>query len=182
MSFDAWLLEPQLPDVIDLAKAFPDTTIVLDHVGTPLGLGGYAGKRQERFGIWRDNIRALAALPNVSVKVGGTAMRCSPASDSYMATRRLRLGAAWPRSGGYVDACIQAFGPRRCMFESNASRSTARNVRIRRAVEHLQDPGGWLFGGRKDRPVQRHRPPGLSAGHLAIAARHSRRNSCTTRN
>ena len=56
LSFDAWLLEPQLPDLIDLARAFPDTTIVLDHVGTPLGIGRYKGKREERFAIWRDNI------------------------------------------------------------------------------------------------------------------------------
>ncbi len=60
LSFDAWLLEPQLPDLIDLAQAFPDTSIVLDHVGTPLGIASYSGRRDERFPIWRDNIRKLA--------------------------------------------------------------------------------------------------------------------------
>jgi len=118
LSFDAWLLEPQLPDVIELAKAFPDTTIVLDHVGTPLGIGGYAGKRQERFGVWREAIKSLAALPNVSVKVGGLAM-VFPGFDSYMATPRAgskQLAEEWRP---YVDACIQDFGPKRCMFESN---------------------------------------------------------------
>ncbi len=54
LSFDAWLVEPQLPDLIDLARAFPDTTIVLDHVGTPLGIGRYRGKLEERFGVWRE--------------------------------------------------------------------------------------------------------------------------------
>ena len=44
LSFDAWLLEPQLPDVIDLARAFPETAIVLDHVGTPLGRASFAGR------------------------------------------------------------------------------------------------------------------------------------------
>ena len=66
LSFDAWLLEPQIPDLIDLARAFPDTTIVLDHVGTPLGIGRYRGKLKERFGDWNSNIRELAALLNVA--------------------------------------------------------------------------------------------------------------------
>src|SRR5205823_1464058 len=52
LSFDTWLLEPQLPDLVDLARAFPETTIVLDHVGTPLGIAAYAGKREARFGPW----------------------------------------------------------------------------------------------------------------------------------
>ncbi len=118
LSFDAWLLEPQLPDLIDLARAFPDTAIVLDHVGTPLGIGAYAGKREERFGAWRDNIRALAKCENVVVKVGGLPMpfagwklrmhEADPASEV--------LAAQWKP---YVEATIEAFGAGRCMFESN---------------------------------------------------------------
>src|SRR5215469_1392268 len=46
LSFDAWLLEPQLPDLIDLVRAFPDIPVVLDHVGTPLGLSTYEGRRE----------------------------------------------------------------------------------------------------------------------------------------
>ena len=118
LSFDAWLLEPQIPDLVDLARAFPDTTIVLDHVGTPLGIGAYAGRREERFGIWRDNIRTLAKCPNVYVKLGGLPMpfvgwraRMAdplPASDA--------LAAQWRP---YIETCIEAFGPGRGMFESN---------------------------------------------------------------
>ena len=118
LSFDAWLLEPQLPDLIDLARAFPETTIVLDHVGTPLGIGAYAGRRDERFGAWRDNIRALAKCPNVVVKLGGLPMPFAgwrkrmaeplPTSET--------LAAQWKP---YIDACIEAFGPARGMFESN---------------------------------------------------------------
>jgi predicted TIM-barrel fold metal-dependent hydrolase len=118
LSFDAWLLEPQLGEVLDLARAFPETAIVLDHVGTPLGIGSYAGRREERFGVWHDAIRALAALPNVSVKVGGLAM-VFPGFASFMSSppaSSVQLAAEWRP---YVDACIQAFGPRRCMFESN---------------------------------------------------------------
>lgn len=118
LSFDAWLLEPQLPDLIDLARAFPDTSIVLDHVGTPLGLGRYEGRREERFPIWRDNIRALAASPNVTVKLGGLAMAfCN--FPSFLAEPRAsseQLAREWRP---YIETCIEAFGPDRCMFESN---------------------------------------------------------------
>jgi L-fuconolactonase len=118
LSFDAWLLEPQLPDLIDLAHAFPDTTIVLDHVGTPLGIAAYAGRREERFGMWRDNIRALAQSANVRVKVGGLAM-AFPGFDSFMSSppaSSTQLAAEWKP---YVETCIEAFGTDRCMFESN---------------------------------------------------------------
>ena len=118
LSFDAWLLEPQLPDLIALAHAFPDTPIVLDHVGTPLGIASYAGRREERFPIWRDNIRALAACPQVSVKLGGLAM-AFPGFDSFMsrpAATSTQLAAEWKP---YIETCIEAFGPDRAMFESN---------------------------------------------------------------
>ena len=118
LSFDAWLLEPQLPDLVDLARAFPETTIVLDHVGTPLGIGVYAGRRAERFGVWRDQIRALAALPKVNVKLGGLAMPfCGfPSFMSSPAASSAQLAQEWRP---YVETCIEAFGPSRCMFESN---------------------------------------------------------------
>ena len=118
LSFDAWILEPQLPDLIDLARAFPDTTIVLDHVGTPLGIGAYAGRRGERFGAWRESIQTLAACSNVVVKLGGLAMPFA-GFDSFMSTPRatsVELAAEWKP---YIDTCIEAFGPARGMFESN---------------------------------------------------------------
>lgn len=118
LSFDAWLLEPQLPDLIDLARAFPDTPIVLDHVGTPLGIASYAGRRDERFGVWRDNIRELAKSPKVFVKLGGLAM-VFPGFASFMAdppASSSQLAEEWRP---YIETCIEAFGPGRCMFESN---------------------------------------------------------------
>jgi predicted TIM-barrel fold metal-dependent hydrolase len=118
LSFDAWLLEPQLPDLIDLAKAFPDTPIVLDHVGTPLGIASYKGKREERFPTWRDNIRKLAKSENVVVKLGGLAMAfcCFPSFRSNPPAHSEQLAREW---GPYIETCIEAFGPNRCMFESN---------------------------------------------------------------
>lgn len=118
LSFDAWLLEPQLPDLIDLARAFPETTIVLDHVGTPLGIASYHGKRGERFPVWRDNILKLSKCPNVVVKLGGLAM-CFPGFESFMSnppTSSEVLAEEWQP---YIETCIEAFGPERCMFESN---------------------------------------------------------------
>src|SRR5450432_3849840 len=109
LSFDAWLLEPQIPDLIDLARAFPATAIVLDHVGTPLGIASYAGRREERFGVWRDNVRALAKSQNVSVKLGGLAM-VFPGFASFMASppaSSAQLATEWKP---YIETCIEAFG------------------------------------------------------------------------
>jgi len=118
LSLDLWALEPQLPGLVDLARAFPDVAMVVDHVGTPLGLGHYAGRRDERFALWADNIRALAACPNVMVKLGGLAMpfcgfegmgpEVRPSSEM--------LATAWRP---YIETCIEAFGADRAMFESN---------------------------------------------------------------
>ena len=118
LSFDAWVLEPQLADVISLAKAFPDTMIIVDHVGTPLGIGAYKGRREERFPIWRASMQALAELPNVCVKLGGLAMPfCGfDCVDGQARPGSEVLAAAWKP---YVETCIEAFGADRCMFESN---------------------------------------------------------------
>ncbi len=116
LSFDAWLLEPQLGELIDLARAFPDTSIILDHVGTPLGIAAYEGRREERFEPWRQSIRTLAELPNVTVKLGGLAMPFCGFDTDGDGPLSERLAALWKP---YIETCIEAFGARRCMFESN---------------------------------------------------------------
>jgi L-fuconolactonase len=118
LSFDAWLLEPQLPELIDLARSFPDTPVVLDHAGTPLGIACYQAKREERFPVWRENIRRLAALPNVSVKLGGLGMAfCSfPSFLQTPPATSAQLAGEWRP---YIETCIEFFGVDRCMFESN---------------------------------------------------------------
>jgi L-fuconolactonase len=118
LSFDAWLLEPQLPDLIDLARAFPDTTIVLDHVGTPLGIARYQGKREERFEEWRKNIRELAECENVVVKLGGLPMPFAGWRKSWREPQPSseQLAKEWKP---YIETCIEAFGVPRGMFESN---------------------------------------------------------------
>jgi predicted TIM-barrel fold metal-dependent hydrolase len=118
LSFDAWLLEPQLPDVIDLARAFPDQPICLDHCGTPLGNASYAGKLDENFERWRSNILELAQCENVVVKLGGLAMHnCAmPEQGPAAGVGSEELAALWKP---YIDTCIEAFGCKRAMFESN---------------------------------------------------------------
>ncbi|HET9159615.1 MAG TPA: amidohydrolase family protein, partial [Caulobacteraceae bacterium] len=118
LSFEAWLLEPQLPQLIALVNACPETQVVLDHVGTPLGIASYEGRRDERFPIWAANIRELARAPNVTVKLGGLAMSfCNfPSFLSEPAAPSHQLAKEW---GPYLDTCVEAFGADRCMFESN---------------------------------------------------------------
>ncbi len=118
LSFDAWMLEPQLPELIDLARAFPDTAIILDHVGTPLGIGAYAGKRDDRYNLWLANIRELAKSTEVSVKLGGLGMPFPgfPGLDGVNRPSSERLADLWRP---YIEPCIEAFGAERCMFESN---------------------------------------------------------------
>ncbi|MDF8331647.1 amidohydrolase family protein [Novosphingobium cyanobacteriorum] len=118
LTFDAWVCEPQLPDVIALARAFPEQPIVLDHCGTPLGIASYKGRLPERFDTWRASIRALAELPNVSIKLGGLAMAfcMMPSEGPAAGVGSEALAAMWRP---YIETCIEAFGPQRAMFESN---------------------------------------------------------------
>jgi predicted TIM-barrel fold metal-dependent hydrolase len=118
LTFEAWQYHPQLPDVISLARAVPETNIVLDHVGGPLGIGPYAGKRDAIFAEWDANIRELAKCSNVWVKLGGLGM----ATLGFDFQKRdvlpgsVELAEAWRP---YLETCIDAFGPERGMLESN---------------------------------------------------------------
>src|SRR5262249_37503818 len=117
-TFEAWQYHPQLPDVIALARAVPEAKIVLDHVGGPLGIGPYAGKRDQVFAEWSRNIRELAGCPNVYVKLGGLGMPIC-GFDHHKRDRlpgSEELAAAWRP---YLETCIAAFGVKRGMLESN---------------------------------------------------------------
>jgi L-fuconolactonase len=118
LSFDAWLYQPQIPELTGLARAFPDTVIILDHVGGPLGIGPYAGKRDQIFRQWKRDIAELATCENVHVKLGGLAMKIcgfdwhtqeSPPTSDQLTEANAR----------YYHYCIERFGVERCMFESN---------------------------------------------------------------
>ncbi|MGE5952863.1 MAG: amidohydrolase family protein [Qipengyuania vulgaris] len=153
LTFDAWLLEPQLGDVLDLAKAFPEQTIVLDHCGTPLGIASYKGKQHEHFDRWRASIKAIAECENVVVKLGGLAMAfCGlPADGPMKGHSSEHLAALWRP---YVETCIEAFGADRAMFESNypvdrwgASYEVLWNAFKRLSHSHSNDDRKALFAG-----------------------------------
>ncbi|OFZ99031.1 MAG: amidohydrolase [Betaproteobacteria bacterium RIFCSPLOWO2_02_FULL_62_17] len=117
LSYDAWMLFPQLPEAADLARAFPGITIILGHIGGLVGVGPYSN-RDEVLERWKRNVAEVAKCPNVVMKIGGIGLQ--------------RLGFGWherdkPTSSGelaqafapYCMHCIEQFGPERCMFESN---------------------------------------------------------------
>ena len=118
LSFDAWLFHPQIPELAALARAFPEQPIVLNHAGGPLGVGPFRGQREAIFPQWRKDMQALARCGNVQVKLGGLGMRVI----GYDLHKR-----PWPPGSEelarlwrpYIETCIDAFTPRRCMFESN---------------------------------------------------------------
>ena len=118
LSFDAYMYHPQLQEVADLANAFPGVTIILNHVGGPLGVGPYAGKRDEIFQEWKKSMSAVAASPNVVVKVGGLVMPVCGFDwhERAMPTTSRELAQV---TAPYYLHCIEQFGPDRCMFESN---------------------------------------------------------------
>ena len=151
LSFEGWCYHPQIPTLTDLARVFPDTTIILDHFGGPLGIGPYAGRADEVFADWRSAIGPLAECPNVYAKLGGIAMDINgfgwherevpPTSEELMeATRR------------YYEHTIEIFGVERCMFESNFpvdKLSTSYNVlwnSFKRLTEdYSKDERAFLF-------------------------------------
>ncbi|MDT2078809.1 MAG: amidohydrolase family protein [Planktomarina sp.] len=120
LTFDAWLLHPQIRDLTELARAFLDTTIIFDHFGGPLGIGPHEGKQAAIFLQWQRDIFELARCKNVVAKLGGLAMmingwgwdtRDSPAtSDEIVASHE----------GDYLHM-IDCLGPAGCMFESSSS-------------------------------------------------------------
>lgn len=118
LTYDTWHYHYQLGEFVELARAVPDTVMVLDHFGTPLGVGSYANRREEIFERWRDDIAEVARCDNVVAKLGGLAMPDNgfgwdvaarpPTSDELVAAQRR-----------YYEHTIECFGPDRCMLESN---------------------------------------------------------------
>ncbi len=118
LTYDTWHYHYQNRDFLRLARAAPQTTMVLDHFGTPIGVGPYVAQRDEIRAQWRADIAEIATCPNVVAKLGGLAMpdngfgwdtaQRPPTSDEFVEVQR-----EW-----YLHT-IDCFGPERCMFESN---------------------------------------------------------------
>ena len=118
LSFDAWVFHPQIPELTDLAQAHAGLTIILNHMAGPLGIGPYAENRELVFTRWKDHMAGLANCPNVFIKLGG---RCLTMAGFAWHKRQAPAGSAELATaiGPYYRACIEYFGPERCMFESN---------------------------------------------------------------
>ena len=129
LSFEAWVYHPQLSEVADLARAFPDVTIVLNHIGAPLGVGPYAGKRDEVFHAWNHGIVEVAQCPNVVVKLGGVGSLRS-GYDWHERTVKPSSQELAQILRPYLDHCIEKFGVERCMFESNFPVEKASNTYV----------------------------------------------------
>ena len=118
LTYDSWQYHHQAREFLELARAVPGTTMVLDHFSTPLGVGPFADQTEEIFAVWKTDMADIAACPNVVAKLGGMAMPDNgfgwhlgerPAtSDQFVAAQ-----------GRYYEHMIECFGPERCMFESN---------------------------------------------------------------
>jgi predicted TIM-barrel fold metal-dependent hydrolase len=118
LTYDTWHYHYQNREFLELARAVPGTTMVLDHFGTPLGVGPYSSQREHIFEQWKTDIADIAACENVVAKIGGLAMPDNgfgwhtaerpPTSDEFVEAQ-----------GRYYLHTIEQFGPERCMFESN---------------------------------------------------------------
>ncbi|MED5225928.1 MAG: amidohydrolase family protein [Pseudomonadota bacterium] len=118
LSFEAWLYHTQIDEVSMLADAFPDQNIVLNHFGGPIGIGPYENKRAEVFANWKKSILNLSKRANVYVKLGGLGMVLNgyQFENRQIPPNSNELANEWRP---FFETTIEAFGPDRCMFESN---------------------------------------------------------------
>ena len=118
LTYDVWMFHRQLPEIITLARRAPATTIIVDHLGGPLGVGPYAGKRAEVLDYCRGQLAQLAQLPNVRIKLGGIGMTTYGNGWHKRPTppHSREIAADW---GDFMRWCIDTFSPQRALFESN---------------------------------------------------------------
>ena len=109
---------PQLPEIADFARAMPDLPVIVNHIGGVSRVGIYANKDDEIIPHWREGIAAVAACPNVTMKLGGMGM---PRFGYGWHSRGVPIGSEElaEAMAPWMNHCIEQFGPDRCMFESN---------------------------------------------------------------
>lgn len=118
LAYDVFCFHPQLPELVELARACPDVTIVANHFGVPIAGGPYRGHEAETRAFWREQLAALGRCENVVLKLGGITRPLSGDRWDKRATTATpeELVAAW---GDEAHHGIDCFGPSRCLFESN---------------------------------------------------------------
>ena len=112
------MLFHQLPELADFARTVPDLTIVLNHIGGVMRTGPYANKDEEVMAVWRGGIAAVAACPNVVIKLGGMGMP-RYGFDWHERDKPIGSEELAESMAPFMNYCIEQFGPGRCMFESN---------------------------------------------------------------
>ncbi len=118
LTFDAFMYHTQLKEIADIARAVPEARIIVDHCGGAIGIGPYASKRDETFKEWKAALAEVAKCPNTSIKLGGLGMRLFgfDVHTGELPPSSEQLAAAWRPQ---IETCIELFGPKRAMFESN---------------------------------------------------------------
>ncbi len=143
-SFDAWMFHPQVKELVDLAASVPETPIVLDHLGGPLGIGPYAGIREEVRATLRPALEALAQHEQVVVKVGGIGMSIYGVGLNRLpqAPTSEQVAELWSED---IRHCVDTFGPERCMFESNfpVDRQGCSYTVLFNAFQRVAEEAGW---------------------------------------
>ncbi len=118
LTFDSCLLHSQFDELCDLADNFPEVTIIVDHLGLPMGSGPYASRKDEIFKEWNSSLRKLAQRSNIYMKIGGLGLPVF--GFNFHERRNLvtseALSLAWRP---YLESCLEMFGSKRCMLESN---------------------------------------------------------------
>ena len=112
------LYHPQLSELAEFARAVPDLTIILNHIGGLVRIGPYADRDDEVLPAWRRGIAAVAACPNVIIKLGGVG-QVRFGFDWYKREKPIGSEALAEALSPLMQYCIEQFGPNRCMFESN---------------------------------------------------------------
>jgi predicted TIM-barrel fold metal-dependent hydrolase len=161
LTLDLWCFHTQLEELADLAAACPQTVIILDHLGTPLLLDPEPRRDAEVIASWRRGIVELARRPNVRIKLGGLGMRlATPIGSRYGTARSSQLATDWRPC---IETCIEAFGPGRCMFESNFPPDNATcsygalwNAFKLITASYSEDEKTMLFSGTADEVYRLH--------------------------
>ena len=126
LSFDAWMYHTQLGDLVDLARVFPETPIVLDHVGGAIGLGPYAGKCDEVFAAGRS--ASWRPAPTSTSSSAGSACGCSGSLITWANCRR--TPRSWPQPGGLISRPA----PPPSAPSARCSRAISRSIRAAAAM------------------------------------------------
>lgn len=116
--YDAAVFDPSLPVLTRMIDRFPGLTVVLNHIGIAIGVDMTAQEKAEVFRTWSASLREIAKRPNVMCKIGGLGMPNWGFGFELRqdVVRSEELAQAWRP---YVETAIEAFGPDRCMMESN---------------------------------------------------------------